>query len=80
MYWDRDEQTLYLLHSSLQLRVPVRFDRGQFLLWIGVTCPRHRRLLKARLGWFGRFVPYRVWTIDEHENEILVSTRRRPWS
>jgi hypothetical protein len=49
-YYDRDEQTLYLLHSSVRLRVPVQFDVHQFRIAIGSACPRHRTILRNRLG------------------------------
>jgi hypothetical protein len=70
MVWDRDERTLWLLHSSLGIRSPVTFSLQQFRLALGMTCPRHRRLLKDKLGPFGRLVPFREWN---DEQSALVS-------
>jgi hypothetical protein len=71
MYWDPDEKVLYLLHSSLQLRLPILFDRHQLSIAIGVACPRHRRLLKARLGPLGRLIPDRRWDVVDGEERLV---------
>lgn len=48
-YYDPDDQTLYLFHSSVRVRVPVVVDIGQLKLTIGKTCPRHRTILRNTL-------------------------------
>lgn len=65
MYWDREERTLYLAHSCIQLRAPLVLDLAQVRLSLGVTCPRHRRLLKQNLGPLHWIVPFREWNADE---------------
>lgn len=65
MYWDSEERTLHLLHSCIELRVPFAIDWAQVRLTLGITCPRHRRILKNKLGPFGRLLPYREWNEAE---------------
>lgn len=73
MIWDGDEHTLYLLHSCLAVRWPVVIDWQQTRIALGIACPRHRAILKARLGWFGRWLPDREWTVDDNGRDVLVS-------
>jgi hypothetical protein len=57
----RDEDGIHLFHSIVTVRWPVQISWNQFLLTIGHTCPRHRAILKRKLGPFGRLLPNREW-------------------
>lgn len=67
MYWDREGRILSLFHScvDVHLHSPVRIDIAQLKLSLGITCPRHRRLLKARLGAAGRLIRFVEWNDAE---------------
>ncbi len=71
MYYDPDEKRLFLFHSCVVIQLPVLIDWSQVKLTLGITCPRHRRLLKARLGWFGRALPDWEWQIVDGEERLV---------
>lgn len=50
LYYDRDEKTVYLFHSVVAIRLPVVIDRSQFRIATGISCPRHRAILRGHLG------------------------------
>jgi hypothetical protein len=45
---------------------------SQIKLALGITCPRHRAIWKAKLGRFGRWIPDLEWQEDR-----LVSVRHK---
>lgn len=68
-----DGERRWFFHSCIGITWPIVVDLSQIRLTLGITCPRHRYLLKQRLGWFGRWLPDREWGKDENDSPILVS-------
>jgi hypothetical protein len=64
MYWDSQERTLWIGHSSIGIRSPIIIHVSQIKLALGITCPRHRAIWKAKLGRFGRWIPDLEWQED----------------
>lgn len=71
-----EEREFWFLHSTVGIRSPIVIDVDQIRLTLGITCPRHRRLLKNKLGWFGRWLPDKEWQVDERGREVLVSVKK----
>ena len=68
-----DREPRWVLWGVLGIQSPVLWDWGQARLRLGITSPRHRYLLKQRLGWFGRWLPDKEWQeVNGHPRLVSV--------